>query len=114
MSIEDQVDQTTILWLFQQSKTIDEVSIYILRSQKNLFKSSFYFRVILKSNVLIERHPMATAIQSKDGKKKVQGRSFTCFVTSVFPYIDITANVILIYKLNILVASFNPPLSIFY
>ncbi len=71
MSIEDQVDQTTILWLFQQSKTIDEVSIYILRSQKNLFKSSFYFRVILKSNVLIERHPMATAIQSKDGKKKV-------------------------------------------
>lgn len=34
MCIEDQVDQTTILWLFQQSKTVDEVSIYILRSQK--------------------------------------------------------------------------------
>lgn len=57
---------------------------------------------------------MATAIQSKDGKKKVQGRSFTCFVTSVFPYIDITANVILIYKLKIVVASFDSPLSIFY
>lgn len=34
MSIEDQVDQTTILWSFQQSKTVYEVSIYILLSQK--------------------------------------------------------------------------------